>query len=480
MASQLKAVPLGNAMPAPRPTVPTADGSTLGTAAMSSSLPKKPSAEMPSSSSSLAPLSKTDSKSQLARPSGAEPASSSTTGAAKASLLQQSSSPSGPSQSSRPPIGEILGNATEGGLWNLAKIHLPIIRAIGQGSAEEAAASLALKGGETDVAPRQPRVSVKDVFFDTSPFLERASPVPNTVFIRYREQVDNHAIAEVTRVEKEDLLRLKDHNTNMWMVRGRELGRERQERKEHSRQVQQLLQERNESNVRAMRDQEAIWQAERERRQEEHELLTRERILLGSALQVKMTQTEEKEQEHHRQQSRQYREEWAQAVSRAREEKLATNKSMVAQVRAMTDQATAEQLASANRKAVAQIRDKAQQLKSEREKRDEEYLERARANRQRAAATRVSARRAMEESQNNRRRAAAKERANNDLVIETKVRVLTSNRREVANVYKQRFASAEAAAEWEASPLNRLHAAASFLVRLKKPAVSTPQTSVRV
>ena len=471
--------PLGNAMPAPRLTVPAADGSALGTAAKS--LPKKPSAELPSSSSSLAPLSKTDSKSQLARPSGAEPASSFSTGAAKASLLQQASSPSGPTQSSRQPIGEILGKATEGGLWNLARIHMPIIRVPEQGSAQEAAAPLALKVGETDVAPRQPRASVKDVFVDSSPFLERASPVPNTVFIRYREQVDNHAIAEVTRVEKEDLLRLKDHNTKMWMVRGRELGRERQEQKEHSRQVQQLLQERNESNVRAMRDQEAIWQAERERRQEEHELLTRERILLGSALQVKMTQTEEKEQEHHRQQSRHYREEWAQAVARAREEKLATNKSMVAQVRAMTDQATAEQLASANRATVAQIRDKAQQLRSVREKRDEEYLERARANRQRAAATRVSARRAMEESQNNRRRAAAKERANqNELVIETKVRVLTSNRREVANVYKQRFASAEAAAEWEASPLNRLHAAASYLVRLKKPAISTPQTSVRV
>ena len=320
----------------------------------------------------------------------------------------------------------------------------------------------------TAIVPSLPRPSVKDVLRDRTPFLERESPIPCTVFLKYREQVDNHAIAEITRVESEDLLRLKDDNAARWAAHGRELAHQRAERRERNRQLQQLLQQRNETNVRAMREREAEWQTVREKRQEEHEQELRELVLAGAALQVKMAATEEKMQEQHRDLARQHREQVTQEVARAREEKIATNKRLVAQVRAPSGQPTPDQLAARAMRRARGVKEETRQWKTERERRDEEYLERARANRQRALATRASAKKSMEESQNKRKQAAAKERGNDHLVVDTKVRLINSNRREVANIYKQRFASAQAAEEWESSPLKRLHAAAAYLVGLQK------------
>lgn len=83
-------------------------------------------------------------------------------------------------------------------------------------------------------------------------------------------------------------------------------------------------------------------------------------------------------------------------------------------------------------------------------------LSRARANRERAVAIREAARQSVQEMLQAKQRHATKERANDLLVTKAKVRVLESNRREVADRYRQRFVGHEEEQEWQSSPLRKL------------------------
>ena len=84
------------------------------------------------------------------------------------------------------------------------------------------------------------------------------------------------------------------------------------------------------------------------------------------------------------------------------------------------------------------------------------YLSRARANRERAEAIREAARESVKQMLKEKRRSGNRERANDHLVTDAKARLLESNRREVAAVYKRRFVGREEEHEWESSPLRRL------------------------
>ena len=101
-------------------------------------------------------------------------------------------------------------------------------------------------------------------------------------------------------------------------------------------------------------------------------------------------------------------------------------------------------------------RQMAKSLRQKREKDEEVYLSRARANRERAVAFREAAKESVKQMLKQKQKHAAKERANDVLVTQAKVKIIESNRREVAQVYRQRFVGREAQEEWEASPLRRL------------------------
>lgn len=109
-----------------------------------------------------------------------------------------------------------------------------------------------------------------------------------------------------------------------------------------------------------------------------------------------------------------------------------------------------------------QQRDEAKQLTLERSKRELGYIERAKANRERALATRERARAAVAEALATRKRGANKERSNDHLVDDEKARILAANKKEVSTIYRARFASREAATEYEGSPWKGLAAAAAW------------------
>jgi hypothetical protein len=71
-------------------------------------------------------------------------------------------------------------------------------------------------------------------------------------------------------------------------------------------------------------------------------------------------------------------------------------------------------------------------------------------------ATREAARASVKELLHAKQKHAAKERANDALVTKAKVRVLESNRKEVADRYRQRFVGQDEEQEWQSSPLRKL------------------------
>lgn len=102
------------------------------------------------------------------------------------------------------------------------------------------------------------------------------------------------------------------------------------------------------------------------------------------------------------------------------------------------------------------VRGQAKAWEDQRQRNEAKYLRKAHANRERIEKIRTRAREATGELLSSRRVAAVKERGNDHLVREEKARIFEANRREVAEVYKRRYASRKAAERWALSPLHSL------------------------
>ena len=309
------------------------------------------------------------------------------------------------------------------------------------------------------------RGNVKAVAYNSSQqFLQRDSQVPTPVYLRYQETLINREQADATRREKEALRQLREQHAAEWAGRGRELVREGLERQNHTKSLQKQMQRRNKGQVREIRAKEADWELEREHRRQQHVMEARMRVLTGAALQVQMNEMQRAEHSSQRAECTRSRVQLAKDIAIARERNLATRKRMAKRVGTVPSAELTGQLLTAAARRAKEVREDEQNWKAERGRRDEMYLERARANKQRAQQTRGKAKQALADALKSRQQGAAKERANDHLVVVTKTRILEENRKEVSAIYKQRFVTANAATEWEGSSLKRLADAATWLV----------------
>ena len=121
-----------------------------------------------------------------------------------------------------------------------------------------------------------------------------------------------------------------------------------------------------------------------------------------------------------------------------------------AQMAKMSTLDTSRQIASARREA-------SQALAKRREQVDAEYLQKARANRERAQTWQLSARKSVRSSTRAKRQAAARARAEDvrSAVIETRYRILSDNRREVRCIYQSRFVSKPDEEQYDTNPLGK-------------------------
>ena len=301
--------------------------------------------------------------------------------------------------------------------------------------------------------------------------LERETPLPQSAYLRFRVAEDNHALAELARAEREALLLLKEERSASHEALGRERVQERIDSKKRSRKLRKELVRERAKTVRALRDAEKSAEQLLTERESKYYEEMRKRVLEASALDAKLDASEEKDQESARKAGTQRKQEVARQIAETRQHQFQRRRGIVQEIRGEAEKASAEHealIVTARQRGEVK-REEAKEWSLERNKRDETYIEKAKANRERARATRERARAAMAEHLEMRKKSAAKERANDQLVTDEKARILAANRKEVANIYKARFATRNAASEYENSTWRNLAAAATWFTSKSAP-----------
>jgi len=243
-----------------------------------------------------------------------------------------------------------------------------------------------------------------------------------------------------------------------WVLQGRRLVRERQRREKRSRKVQQQLLEKNSRAVRALRQEEESREREISERKAEHAAKGRERVLEANALDARLDRQEAAVDDAERREHASARANTLAAAAAVRRMKLESNREAVAAAAAARVAITSARSAveaAAVVKGEAK-REEAKSLEHQAKADEEAYLTRAHANRDRARSWTLSARKSVRAVARVKARAASRERANDVLVTEEKLRIRASNRREVQAIYSARFASPEMEARWEASAIAKL------------------------
>jgi hypothetical protein len=306
--------------------------------------------------------------------------------------------------------------------------------------------------------------------------LERASSLHVATFAKMeacKEKLENGA---EMRTKRTKLVELSKRHADEWAAMGAEKVRERRERERHNKKLQEELTERKQRIRRALLADSIQWQTERVAQQrataEEHRL----RVLDSAQVTSKLGAREAAAQKKEREAARRERAETAKQGAQLGEHFLHKRRVLVEGIVAERA-ACALTKASQEREARSCVRAKhaeSRELEVAKARQEEEYLERARRNRERAAAIRDAAKRSMGELLEERRQAATRERDNDHLVAEAKARIVEANRREVAIIYKKRFATRREESEWEGSPLRRLQRAATSAVNWRRKSSSMP------
>lgn len=289
--------------------------------------------------------------------------------------------------------------------------------------------------------------------------LDRDTPLPQTAYLRFRVTEDNRQMADLGRAEHEALLLLKEEQASAWVEHGKERVQERVMRQKRCRKLQKSLMKQRGRTVRQVREAEDAHEKLLAARRAEFHAEMRKRVLEASALDAKLDASEEKVAASQREEGTRERAEVTAACSEARAQQLAKRRGMAERNYLMAKEIREQiphLLASFARQRGQEKREEATKWSVDRTKREETYLDKAKANRERALATRERAKSAMAEVVATRKKAAAKERDNDHLVTDEKMRILEANKKEVSNIYKARFASREAATEYENSPWKEL------------------------
>lgn len=295
----------------------------------------------------------------------------------------------------------------------------------------------------------------------------RDSTLHAAAYLRYQVAAENQVLGEEARHERDERLMRKEIEAQQWQQQGRERAFERLQRQKRSRKQKRDMMQRRSEEVRDAKDQ-------REKARQlmvESQALScekaRQRVIEASSLASKLAAAESASAASAAAEGKRTKEVFAKAAAGMRRQLLMRKQAMASQIKqlhARTTAETAPQLVAAAARG-REKREAARQWGVERGRREITYIERARSNRERALRIRQAAKAAMEEAIESRKKAAAKERANDKLVTDERERIRESNKREAAHIYRQRFATQEAAAEYEGSGWKSLLAAPIGIAR---------------
>jgi hypothetical protein len=326
----------------------------------------------------------------------------------------------------------------------------------------------AMKEASGEAAADEP-AEVAEISYNSLEEL-RESQLPQKAYVRYRVAEENRQFADQGRALSGELLSIKEEQEAAWASYGRERVLERNEGQRRTRKLrQELLRQRSREVQSARGHAVAARKLLAERQHQQREALSRRCASAPADRQHHEARLEEAHARE-RQDGARRRDEVAKAVLEVRLRLRTDNQMRVLRSRnpPSAKEHTWHQSSSTSslsgptpRRRAQEKREASRVLGAERERREVSYVERAHANRERAFATRAAAKAAVSQTLLNRKKMAAKERANAQLVAAEKARIITSNKQDVAAIYRARYASHDQAVEFESSPWRSIYGVAA-------------------
>lgn len=290
--------------------------------------------------------------------------------------------------------------------------------------------------------------------FDSSEnsLLERETDVWRASFLKFEIEQEHKEVGRQQRDESVFLQKQREENAKLWQAQGKAQAKERQQRQKRLKRLANEVRKRNRSKVRSVHEESAVLQAEKDARNQELRDAARLRVLQANDLDTRLDEAEAALQARERELGTKSRLDTQRAVEDTRSQILARNRLAMQEIRSARSGALSARSSCFSPGRGQDKRDAAKMWAQQRQMNEEDYLGEARANRAKAERQKIMTRNSLMALLKARRKHAVKERANDTLVKEERMRILTSNRKEVAVVYKRRFASREEVTKmWDAS-----------------------------
>ena len=289
---------------------------------------------------------------------------------------------------------------------------------------------------------------------------QRESSIPLGAVSRFLVGEDNRNRAEEARKEKEERDRLKAEIASKRAAHGEKLRQEAAERRKREKEEKEGLTKQRQEAGRVMREKEAEWKAEAARRLQREWELGQKRVQEENERFKNMDKAEAAQDKAERAEGTRDRKAIEAAYKAEREAIMTANREQVQKVKKMTDPALIKESKEWAKDKLtggaAQLKKQKEDLVAARQRVKESHLQKAAQIKGGVAEMKQRARDVQGHVLSEKKQHAAKERDNDYLVQQEKIRVLASKKQQHQSIYGKKFAPTNMAQNWTgASTLRR-------------------------
>ena len=289
---------------------------------------------------------------------------------------------------------------------------------------------------------------------------ERPSTVPMGAVGRFLVGEQNRSRADAARKEKEERDALKAELDAKRTGYAQRIKQEAAERNANEKAVREAARQRKLNAGREMREKEAAWKAEAEKRRQNEWAIAQKRVQDENEQWKRMNANEAAQDKLERDEGTRDRKAVEAAFKLEKEQTLAKKRAQVAAIKKSTDPAIVEEAlswAAQKREAAAEKRRREKEdLIAARRAVKDGHMNMAKDVRGQVIAIRENARAVASQVLAKKKEDARKERDNDYLVQQEKMRMLASKKQQHQSVYSKKYAAAEVAQSWAgASTLRR-------------------------
>ena len=295
--------------------------------------------------------------------------------------------------------------------------------------------------------------------------LQPPSDVSTQKYIMYKNYLEKNEMGNETREQRKANEQRRKELKEAFMHRGQE---RIERRASQTRAMKKNLANRERSIAergRALKAQEAEWEERKNKDKRRHEAKMKKLVTEARGLDSRLDASEEAQDAAERHEANMMRLQISEALKMSRDERTSARRLMATSVRESSRQAVQEAGARTQREAMTRAKEHREEQAMRRflkEQSEAEYLAEARANRDKAFASRATAKSSVSSMQRQKNADADRIRswADTEWNFEDTAVNIINRKRQVAEQYSTRYVSSDMASEWMGSPLQKLHAAA--------------------